>query len=93
MRSLMHQAGGCRRRARVRWPCSGSSLVAAVAAQETGGGIAGTIADAQSAPLPGVTVTLRNEGTNAQLTTVTNSRRRLRAAVRADRPLHADRRR
>jgi hypothetical protein len=43
------------------------------AAQETGGSVAGTIADAQQAALPGVTVTLRNEGTNAVLTTVTNS--------------------
>lgn len=42
------------------------------AAQETGGSIGGTIADAQSAALPGVTVSLRNEGTNAQLNTVTN---------------------
>jgi hypothetical protein len=46
---------------------------AATAAQETGGGIAGTVADAQGAALPGVTVSLRNEGTNAQLNTVTNS--------------------
>jgi hypothetical protein len=42
-------------------------------AQETGGGIAGTIADAQGAALPGATVSLRNEGTNAQLNTVTNA--------------------
>ena len=41
--------------------------------QETGGSIAGTIADAQGAAMPGVTVSLRNEGTNAQLNTVTNT--------------------
>jgi hypothetical protein len=35
-------------------------------AQETGGSIAGTISDAQNATLPGVAVSLRNEGTNAQ---------------------------
>lgn len=38
---------------------------AAAAAQETGGSIASTIADAQGAAMPGVTVSLRNEGTNA----------------------------
>ena len=42
------------------------------AAQETGGSIRGTITDAQSAVLPGVTVTLRNDDTNAQQTTVSN---------------------
>ena len=41
-------------------------------AQETGGSIRGTIADPQAAVLPGVTVTLRNEDTNALLTTITN---------------------
>jgi len=46
---------------------------APASAQETGGGIAGTIADTQGAALPGVTVSLRNEGTNAQLNTVTNA--------------------
>ena len=46
---------------------------ASSAAQETGGSIAGTIADAQSATLPGVNVSLRNEDTNAQLQTVTNA--------------------
>ena len=43
-----------------------------LAAQETGGSIAGTISDAQNATLPGVSVTLRNEDTNGQLQTVTN---------------------
>ena len=43
------------------------------AGQETGGSIAGTIADAQGAAMPGVSVSLRNEGTNAQLNTVTNT--------------------
>jgi outer membrane receptor protein involved in Fe transport len=47
--------------------------VASAAGQETGGSIAGTVADAQNAALPGVTVSLRNEDTNAQLQTVTNS--------------------
>src|SRR5688572_21281613 len=42
------------------------------AAQETGGAISGTIFDPQKAALPGVTVTLRNQSTNAELTTVTN---------------------
>ena len=45
---------------------------APASAQETGGSIAGTISDAQSATLPGVSVSLRNEDTNAQLQTVTN---------------------
>ncbi len=45
---------------------------APAAAQETGGSIRGTITDAQSAVLPGVTITLKNEGTNAVQTTVTN---------------------
>jgi hypothetical protein len=48
--------------------------VGAPAAQETGGAISGTILDPQKAALPGVTVTLRNESTNAELTTVTNER-------------------
>jgi len=47
--------------------------VATVHGQETGGAINGTISDEQKAALPGVTVTLRNEATNAVLTTVTNS--------------------
>ena len=42
------------------------------AAQETGGAISGTIFDSQKAALPGVTVVLRNQRTNAELTTVTN---------------------
>ena len=42
--------------------------------QETGGAISGTVLDPQKAALPGVTVTLRNESTNAELTTVTNER-------------------
>ena len=41
-------------------------------AQETGGAISGTILDPQKAALPGVTVTLTNQDTNAELTTVTN---------------------
>ena len=45
---------------------------APVAAQETGGSIRGTITDAQAAVLPGVTITLRNDATNAVQTTVTN---------------------
>ena len=51
-----------------------SSVVAMAAAraQETGGGISGTVIDAQQASLPGVLVTLRNEGTNATLTATTN---------------------
>ena len=48
------------------------ATVAAAGAQETGGAISGTILDQQKATLPGVTVTLRNESTNAELTTVTN---------------------
>jgi carboxypeptidase family protein/TonB-dependent receptor-like protein len=43
-------------------------------AQETGGTISGTITDAQQGFLPGVTVTLVNEATNASLQTVTNER-------------------
>ncbi len=46
--------------------------VLAVHAQETGGAINGTVTDDQKAALPGVTVTLRNDATNAVLTTVTN---------------------
>jgi hypothetical protein len=50
-----------------------ASLGAAPAvAQETGGSIRGTIKDAQAALLPGVTITLRNDGTNAVQTTTTN---------------------
>ena len=51
-----------------------SSVVAmaAAGAQETGGGISGTITDAQQGSLPGVLVTLRNEGTNATMTATTN---------------------
>src|ERR671915_193813 len=51
-----------------------SSVVAmaAASAQETGGGISGTVSDAQQASLPGVLVTLKNEGTNATLTATTN---------------------
>ena len=41
-------------------------------AQETGGSIRGTISDAQSAVLPGVSITLKNLGTNAIQNTVTN---------------------
>ena len=48
------------------------ATVGAAGAQETGGAISGTILDQQKATLPGVTVTLRNESTNAELTTVTN---------------------
>ncbi len=47
-------------------------MASRAAAQETGGAISGTILDAQKAALPGVTVTLKNESTNAELTTVTN---------------------
>jgi hypothetical protein len=50
-----------------------TSAAPAVAAQETGGSIAGTISDTQNAALPGVSVSLHNEGTNAQLNTVTNT--------------------
>ncbi len=70
MRSLMQRrAGRCAALAVFGLLAGG----AAAAAQETGGAIAGTIADAQGAALPGVTVSLRNEGTNAQLNTVTNT--------------------
>jgi hypothetical protein len=48
------------------------SCATLAAAQETGGAINGTVLDPQKATLPGVTVTLRNESTNAELTTVTN---------------------
>lgn len=41
-------------------------------AQESGGSISGSIKDAQAAFLPGVTITLRNENTNAVQTAVTN---------------------
>ena len=47
-------------------------LAAPAAAQETGGSISGSVKDAQAAFLPGVTITLRNEVTNAVQTTVTN---------------------
>jgi hypothetical protein len=47
-------------------------MVASAAAQETGGAISGTVVDPQKAALPGVTVTLKNESTNAELSTVTN---------------------
>jgi hypothetical protein len=47
--------------------------LAPAAAQETGGSISGAIKDEQSAVLPGVTVTLRNENTNAVQTAVTNA--------------------
>ena len=47
-------------------------MAAAATGQETGGAISGTVLDPQKAALPGVTVTLRNESTNAELTTVTN---------------------
>ena len=46
--------------------------VLAVHAQETGGAINGSVTDDQKASLPGVTVTLRNDATNAVLSTVTN---------------------
>jgi hypothetical protein len=49
------------------------ALAAPLGAQETGGSIAGTVSDAQSAALPGVAVTLRNEATNAVTSTVTNA--------------------
>jgi len=49
-----------------------SLSAAPAAAQETGGSIRGTIKDAQAALLPGVTITLRNDGTNAVQTTTTN---------------------
>jgi Carboxypeptidase regulatory-like domain/TonB dependent receptor len=49
-----------------------AGLAGAASAQETGGAINGTITDAQQAALPGVTVTLRNDATNAILTTVSN---------------------
>lgn len=48
----------------------GASL--ALAAQETGGSINGAVVDPQKAALPGVTLTLRNEQTNAALSTTTN---------------------
>ena len=41
-------------------------------AQETGGAVSGTIVDPQKGALPGVSVTLRNDSTNTELTTVTN---------------------
>jgi hypothetical protein len=50
--------------------CHGS----AVGAQEMTGAVSGTITDAQQAVLPGVTVILLNESTNATLQTVTNDR-------------------
>ena len=46
--------------------------VLAVHAQETGGAINGSVTDDQKASLPGVTVTIRNDATNAVLSTVTN---------------------
>jgi hypothetical protein len=68
---------------RTLWLCeSGIGLIvilaliglqaAPAAAQETGGSISGAIKDAQAAFLPGVTITLRNENTNAVQTAVTN---------------------
>ena len=77
MRSSVRQCGGVRRlRSRPADRLSACSLLGLAstpaAAQETGGSIAGTISDAQSATLPGVSVSLRNEDTNAQLQTVTN---------------------
>jgi hypothetical protein len=47
--------------------------VVSARAQETGGAIDGTVTDEQKAALPGVTVTLRNDATNAVLTAVTNN--------------------
>ncbi len=47
-------------------------LSAPAGAQETGGSVAGTVLDQQKAALPGVTVTLRNEGTNEEISSVTN---------------------
>jgi hypothetical protein len=41
-------------------------------AQETGGVISGTVSDDQKAALPGVLITLKNDGTNAVTTTTTN---------------------
>ena len=49
------------------------ALMSPVAGQETGGAINGTVLDSQKAAMPGVTVTLRNESTNAELVTVTNA--------------------
>ena len=48
-------------------------VVATAVAQETGGTIAGTVSDPQGAVLPGVTITLRNDATNAVLSTTTNA--------------------
>ena len=70
MRSLMQRRAGWRAAMIALGLLAGGAVAEA---QETGGSIAGTIADAQGAALPGVTVSLRNEGTNAQLNTVTNS--------------------
>jgi hypothetical protein len=47
-------------------------VAAAASGQETGGAISGTVLDQQKAALPGVTVVLKNESTNAELSTVTN---------------------
>jgi hypothetical protein len=49
------------------------ALAPAAWTQETGGSLSGAVTDAQNATLPGVNVTLRNEETNAVLSTVTNS--------------------
>jgi hypothetical protein len=54
-------------------PIATLALPSAAMAQETGGSLAGTVTDSQQATLPGVNVTLRNEATNAVLSTVTNA--------------------
>jgi hypothetical protein len=60
------RAGVCAALAMILW-------AGAAGAQETGGSISGTVSDSQNAALPGVSVTVRNEDTNAQLQTVTNT--------------------
>ncbi|MGH9163267.1 MAG: TonB-dependent receptor domain-containing protein [Vicinamibacteraceae bacterium] len=49
------------------------ALASTAVAQETGGTITGRITDPQGAALPGVSVTLRNEATNASLDTTTGN--------------------
>lgn len=73
LRPRHSQGRGCRRSLLLLITLFVTGSPAWAVAQETGGSISGTIADSQGGALPGVTVTLRNEATNAALTTTSNA--------------------
>ncbi len=59
-------------------------------AQESRGSIAGLVVDSSGGALPGVTVTIRNNGTNASVVQTTNSEGQYTAVLLQPGSLHGD---